>query len=292
MNKYKKNTGWFNYGSARESERHSLASKGIKTGRKSTLVSRMPINYNKKETSKFVNEYSDLIDDESLQQFLKELDFKIDDIKNIREEESGILTIEVAGQDWLIFDSEDKAEEYAKDRVRQDLEDNPEYFTQSWLECYIDTDHLRDELESDVSDMNHEYFNDMKHEDIIKEADMEDEWDELDSEETELLLKKENTSEEEARLKEIDILRETMVGDAVEKATEKKTEEDLEDPIEYLEGIYGKADAMKEAIKIGGINIDDATDDAISVDGWQHFVSTYDGDSIDLPNGKVIARLN
>jgi hypothetical protein len=47
MKKYGK-TGWFNYGSKHESERHSLASRGICTGRKSSLVSRMPnINYSK-----------------------------------------------------------------------------------------------------------------------------------------------------------------------------------------------------------------------------------------------------
>jgi hypothetical protein len=37
MNKYKKGTGWYNYGSKHESIRHGLSARGISTGRKSKI---------------------------------------------------------------------------------------------------------------------------------------------------------------------------------------------------------------------------------------------------------------
>lgn len=59
------------------------------------------------------------------------------------------------------------------------------------------------------------------------------------------------------------------------------------DGMEWLEEVYGEQDALKEAVKLAGINVDEAAEDAVRQDGWQHFVSSYDGNSYDLDGGAV-----
>jgi hypothetical protein len=58
--------------------------------------------------------------------------------------------------------------------------------------------------------------------------------------------------------------------------------------MEWLEEIYGRGgEAVKEAIRLVGINVEEAAEDAIRQDGWQNYVSSYDGNSYDLPSGAV-----
>jgi hypothetical protein len=60
------------------------------------------------------------------------------------------------------------------------------------------------------------------------------------------------------------------------------------DGMEWLEEIYGRGgEAVKEAIRLVGINVEEAAEDAIRQDGWQNYVSSYDGNSYDLPSGAV-----
>jgi hypothetical protein len=222
-------------------------------------------------------------DAETLKQIQKELGFKDGDITSFREEQSGVYEFDIGNQSYYLFDDEDTAEKFAKDRVLTDLDENPEMFVQDWLEGHIDKYHLRDQLESDVSNSNYDYYND-----IASESDRE-----YQNRQIAELVDAGYLDDEDVRDKDGELLDEDKiegVDKAIEEAVEKKTEEELEDPLEYLENIYGKADAMKEAIKIAGINEDEAADDAISQDGWQHFVASYDGNSIDLPNGKVLVR--
>jgi hypothetical protein len=42
----------------------------------------------------------------------------------------------------------------------------------------------------------------------------------------------------------------------------------------------------------GLIDIDGASEEAVRVDGIAHFISSYDGNTIYLPNGVVAYRLN
>ena len=179
-----------------------------------------------------------------------------------------------SGEEYLVFDSYDDAERKAEDRVREDLENEPELFSKDWLKTHIDIDHLRDELESDVSNMNNDYYNDIER----------DEDDEYINRQREELYQQDLITEEQAKDEKFD------TSDAVEKAVEKMTEEQLEDPMDYLDGIYGD-DKMKEAIRIGGIDYDSATDEAISQDGVAHFLASYDGNETEK-DGYYIYRVN
>ncbi|MGA8297090.1 MAG: hypothetical protein WB770_08625, partial [Acidimicrobiales bacterium] len=77
----------------------------------------------------------------------------------------------------------------------------------------------------------------------------------------------------------------------IEELAEKQVEVELEDPMRYLEDICGD-DAAKEAIRIAGIDIDAAADDAVDTDGWEHFLARYDGNSHETASGLVYWRVN
>jgi hypothetical protein len=166
-----------------------------------------------------------------------------------------LLRIESGHKEFYLVLSEDDAYQLAHERVKQDLENEPEIFNQSWLEGYIDTENLKLELMDDVTNMAYE--------------DLVDENDRLDD-------------DDEDKLSEEDL----------QEEAERRAEGQLRDPIGYLEDIYGREDAVKEAMRIAGIDIKTATDDAISADGVGHFLSTYDGDTYDLPGGAVYWRHN
>jgi hypothetical protein len=76
-----------------------------------------------------------------------------------------------------------------------------------------------------------------------------------------------------------------------EELAEKQVEVELEDPMRYLEDIYG-GDASAKAIEIAGIDIDAAADDAVDTDGWEHFLARYDGNSYETGSGLVYWRVN
>lgn len=183
---------------------------------------------------------------------------------------------------YNVIDSEDEAIKLAEDQVREDLRDDPSNFNQDWLQGHIDTEHLADELRSDVEDQNRSYFEDIKDESGDKYQNRQ-----IDELVEGGHLDEADVQDAEGNLLEDDKLDEDKISEAVDKAVEAKTEEQLSDPVGYLEEIYGKDDALKEAIRIGGIDEDKAVEDAVSTDGWAHFLSRYDGNYETLSNGAV-----
>jgi ferritin-like metal-binding protein YciE len=63
------------------------------------------------------------------------------------------------------------------------------------------------------------------------------------------------------------------------------------DPWEWLNDVYGKEDAIKQALSMVSIDYDKAAADAVNTDGWSHFISSWDRNSIDLANGAVACRI-
>jgi hypothetical protein len=186
------------------------------------------------------------------------------------------------GNTYVMAESESVAEQAAIDYVKEQLDSEPENFNQDWLEGHIDTEHLRSELESDVTNSNQIYFDDIKSEssDTFQNRQIE-----------ELVdgghLDKSDVTDNKGELLAEDKLPQDTIDTAVSAAVEAKTKDDLKDPISYLQDIYDKDDAIKEAIKIGGIDSAAAAQDAVDTDGWQHFISNYDGKSQDTKSGAV-----
>lgn len=60
----------------------------------------------------------------------------------------------------------------------------------------------------------------------------------------------------------------------------------------YLEDIYGREEAVKQAIEIAGLDVAEAAKDAIGSDGAGHFLSSYDGETHETSAGLVYWRGN
>ena len=183
-------------------------------------------------------------------------------------------------QDFTIYASEDVAHEAAVRRVLSDLENEPELFTRTWLEGYINAERIRDSLMSDEQDSirdsyDHQYRdNEAKRDKLDEEGRIEHDhfWDE-DENEIEI------TSELERELDQ-----------AWDDFIEAEATARLEDPIQYLKDMMGDEDGLKQAIDIGGINMTEAATAAVNEDGVGHFLSSYDGHLNDLPSGAVYVR--
>jgi hypothetical protein len=205
------------------------------------------------------------------------------DITSIDQNQAGVQmeSLGWAGEQGMllyrVFENSDAARNAAIDEVEIDLQQSPENFNQAWLQGFINLDRLRQDLHSDTYDMNYERWNDER--DIVAaliERNLLDE-DEFykDGDEVDL------TPELERKIET-----------AKEEAAEADTSSQLEDPIGYLEDIYGREDAVKHAIGIAGINHREAAESAVDGDGTAHFLAHYDSNEIELPSGAVAYRCN
>jgi len=196
-------------------------------------------------------------------------DLKIEEDRGLTSFGEGtVYRVSLGKLEWIVAESNDAAYELAKAVVTQDLESEPEIFNKDFIESHINTDRLRRDLYGDVRDMAEEDLRQMSEREFWRTAesyiDVPEEDDEGDMPDSE---------------------------DYVEDVAEKIAEERLKDPMEYLEDIYGD-DAAAQAIKIAGFDIDAAAEDAVDTDGWQHFLSRYDGNSEETSSGFVLWREN
>lgn len=185
------------------------------------------------------------------------------------------------GREFLVFQSDNEAETFTINRVREDLVNEPEIFNQDWLEHYINIDRLRDTLKGDEENMFREQWQD-EHPDPESRRDELIELGVLDRDDFY------NEDDEELPLTD-DLIH--KIDAAIDTHIENSVNDRLEDPIEYLRDIYGD-ETMKRAMKWGGINYDEAARDAVRTDGTAHFLARYDGHEINLPSGAVAYRTN
>lgn len=271
-----------------DSKIHSLSAKGVKQPQKLNIaIAKIPVlGMEEKEAM------TELGKDDffKLKKMLKvEFDSKID---SFREEENGVYNIELeSGEEFYLFKDNDTAERKAEDRVREDLENEPELFTQSWLQNYYsmsDTD--RRILAGDLTDS---YASDIRSEDdglrLADESGNKDEYDEIQEQIDE--------SEDDEKTSELETKKEELLDKAETELQEKQYDdvyESLDDPYNYLveeQGMYSAEDFYKASFM--SLDVEDAVSGAISEDGWQHFIATYDGNSLEVPESDLIlARTN
>lgn len=175
---------------------------------------------------------------------------------------------------WLVMEDEDQAEALAVAVVKQDLESEPELFSRDFLEQHIDTARLRRDLTPDVESMTYD--------DLTEEAERRPEYFWKQAEQYGMDVPEEDEDGDLPEPEDSDI----------EALAEKIAEDRLADPIAYLEEIYGREDAIQQAIRIGGIDIAAAAQDAVDTDGWPHFLCRYDGNYEQTPSGFVVWREN
>lgn len=265
-----------------EPRRHSLQAKGIKTGHIADSVH--PLEFVGKPIPKEQKEELN-----AGQLFHKEIaeSLGLDPEMMEMTEESGHWEIKAGDREYLMFDSEDDAEAFAKERVEEDLEENPDLFEPNWLQGHIDMERLKNALEDDVSEFQRNYYNDI-------ESESDRNWQNRCVAELIQLgkLDEDDFMGEDGELKDITPELQDKINDAIDEAVDEYTDEQMDDPVGYLEELYSKDEAMKKAIELGGIDYDEASQDAIDTDGVAHFLASYDGNEIELPNGRVAYRTN
>jgi hypothetical protein len=181
-----------------------------------------------------------------------------------------VYEITSGNREWHVMRDSGEARELALAIVRQDLEQEPEIFNREFLERHIDMDTLRRELRPDVVNMRIE---------DLSELSPKDFWNEYESANLEA------PEDEEGE-------RRDPHSSDIEELAEKNADDQLRDPMEYLEDIYGREQAVTQAMRIAGINVDAAAEDAVRSDGPGHFLSHYDSELHETPEGFVYWREN
>ena len=232
------------------------------------------------------------------------------------------------GSEWIIFENQEAAERQAVDYVESMLEDEPETFTQSWLEGFIymtDTDR-RSIADDDATDYAYEQLDE---DEAMKEAGLDEKYDELEENSDLLSSEIEKLEEEKAELeseaesatggvdketldrideieKEISSKmdemnsklkeQEALPDEAREKVQEDKYDEiydELDDPVQYFVEDHATY-TMETLMDASFISIDEreAAKDAIDTDGVAHFLAGHDGNEVELDTGIVMYRTN
>ena len=187
--------------------------------------------------------------------------------------EGTVYQVEWGVEEYHVAKNHDQAYALAVEVVKQDLEQEPELFNKDFIERHINTDKLRDELESDELNARIDELT------FESGRDPDNFWIDYEQEGWDAPEEDEDGFRREPTTKEI------------EELAEAQTKERLQDPMQFLEEIYGDEAAAK-AIEIAGIDVDAAADDAVDTDGWEHFLARYDGKSHETASGLVYWRVN
>jgi hypothetical protein len=214
--------------------------------------------------------------------------------------------------EWMVFKSSGDAEKAALEYVTEMLEEEPENFTQSWLQHYVE---IRDAGTIAQEDADN-YWEDIDDERALEEANYETDYELLSGEYDEAEERLEEIPDEfeqvaigsgewddlekesqklEALMKTIESDREKLVAKAREEGA-KSHAENLEDriksdPAGWLEEMGYEPDQYSN-LSFVSIDVASAAKAAIREDGVAHFLDRYDGDAIELDRGAVAYGTN
>jgi len=182
------------------------------------------------------------------------------------------------GTEYRVFKTEDDAQVQAEEQVLDDLKENPEYFNRNWLMNYIDG---RAYFETVLNEMNYNYVEDLK----------SDTGGNYENDLIEQLVINGLMDEDDARSSQAEELAEERIDDLVNLLTENQLDEG-NDGLDYLIDNYGEEEAFEMIVENNLIDTDSATKNAVYIDGIAHFLSSYDGETLYLPNEYVAYRVN
>ena len=213
---------------------------------------------------------------------LEELqEFEGDDEIQITTHSGNLFYASNDNAEYIVFKSYDDAYDYAYQMVNQDLVDNPDYFNQDWLFNFVDIDGAKSFLSAVYYEWNYSYANDIKMESDSKYSNR------LISEMVDAgLMDDEDAESEDAESTAI-----SLMDDFVEYLTNSQIDEGR-GGLDYYENNFGQEQTMQMIIENNLIDIDEATEGAIDEDGVAHFISSYDGNEIELPSGYYAYRTN
>jgi len=206
-------------------------------------------------------------------EIVEAMGWDLDNINSFDESYDGdAMRLEIGNEDWIGFEKYDDAEQYAIDRVREDLDNNPEIFTQGWLLGHIDQDAAEEFFRQVYTEWDESYAYD-----IQNEASNEG----YDSRLTDELVQWGIVTEDEALEEGFDPT--DHIDDFVEKTVDEKIEEGS-GGYDHYEFNFGKEDAQRLLVEHNLLDLDEAAQDAVDVDGVAHFLAHYDGNEVEVVN--------
>jgi hypothetical protein len=180
--------------------------------------------------------------------------------------------------EYRVFKNEDVAEEMAVEEVREDIEYQPEMFNRDFLMDFVDVD---DFLVLDIENANYDYVKD------IEDESYDDKYaNRLIAELVEYGL----ISENEALTTDPTELSDEFSQDYINLLTSEQIGDD--NGVEYFIDNFGEDEFFKIVIDNNLIDFDNASKDAVNMDGIAHFLARYDGETIYLDNNVVAYRTN
>jgi len=179
--------------------------------------------------------------------------------------------------EYRVFKNEDIAEEMAVEEVREDIEYQPENFSRDFLMDFVDVD---DFLVLDIENANYDYVKDIEDESNDKYANR------LIAE----LVDNGLISENEALTTDPTELSDEFSQDYINLLTSEQISDD--NGVEYFIDNFGEDEFFKIVIDNNLIDFENASQDAVNMDGIAHFLARYDGETIYLDNNVVAYRTN
>lgn len=210
-------------------------------------------------------------DSNVLQELAQELGYELDPDDGEVRDEGEYQEVTIEGEEYMVFPNFDSAYDFAVERVKDDLYENPEYFNRDFLQEFLFVSPTDIRVMS--AEMADSYAGDIRDEEggyrIVEEAGLEDRWDE--------------EGDNEALVDEAyDIVYENYYNDQKEHLEQ--------DPIGWAEELG--YDLSQEWPNFLTIDYEAASDQAVNLDGPAHFLAGYDGKMRELPSGAVAFRTN
>ena len=179
--------------------------------------------------------------------------------------------VEAEGQEFLVFDNYEEAERFARGRIEDYLESEPTLFSPDFIRQHLYMTIIDKQLSAreEADFWVDSYTSD---DDILEYVGLDSEYEDADDEDKEAILER---AKEEAR---------------------DKYEDEMIDKYDDVFGYFSDelGYGIEDILNIPTVHIDynEAARDAVIADGVAHFLATYDGDEIELPNGMYAYRTN
>lgn len=188
------------------------------------------------------------------------------------------------GSEWLVYDDYDEMKFDAEDRVREDLQNEPEIFSQDWLESYMTVSETDARLfGNDFGDMM------VEDRDLDELKEMANQYD-IDYDDPDDIEDDDKREEAEEKLKD-------KLIDEVSSARSDEVEKTiLRDGLKSFvcddEGLCSEDEFQDQYGNYLNIDYEEASKDAVSEDGIGHFLSSYDGEVHETKGNEYLIRTN